>query len=67
MANKLLLFSIASVALSMGIAYAQTGAAQVQGIVSDSSGAVIPNAVVLLENPQTGRSEEHTSELQSLV
>ena len=54
MSNKILFFAIASVALSMGAAYAQTGAAQVQGIVSDTSGAVIPNAVVLLENPQTG-------------
>ena len=54
MSNKLLFFAVASVALSIGAAYAQTGAAQVQGIVTDTSGAVIPNAVVLLDNPQTG-------------
>src|SRR3954470_9486308 len=40
-------------ALAATAVYAQTGAAQVQGIVSDASGAVIPNADVTLENPQT--------------
>ena len=35
-------------------AMAQTSRAQVQGLVTDSSGAVIPNAVVTLTNVDTG-------------
>lgn len=42
---------------------AQTGVGQIQGTVSDSSGALIPGAVVILENPQTEhRIQTTTSE-----
>ena len=51
--RKLLLACTLAVLATTGL-YAQTGAAQVQGIVSDASGAVIPNADVVLESPQTG-------------
>jgi len=44
--------------LTLSAAYAQTGAAQIQGTVSDSSGAVVPNADVSLDNPQTGAKLE---------
>src|SRR5207244_10724492 len=36
-----------------------------QGNVTDSSGAVIPKVDITLRDLYTGRSEEHTSELQS--
>ena len=32
---------------------AQTGVGQIQGTISDTSGAVVPNAAVMLENIQT--------------
>src|SRR5947209_2862325 len=51
--KKLLVVCALAVLATTGL-YAQTGAAQVQGIVSDASSAVIPNADVILENPQTG-------------
>src|SRR5258708_24392912 len=43
-----LCFSLLTAVLS-----AQTGVGQIQGTISDASGAVVPNAVVVLENTQT--------------
>ena len=41
---------------------AQTGAGQIQGTVTDATGAVIPKAVVVLENTRTGnRLESQTN------
>src|SRR5437016_11035942 len=75
-----LLFSVPDAA-----AQASRVGATLQGTVSDTSGAVIPNSKVTLHNPLTNqsrtvttdeqgffraeqlRSEEHTSELQSLT
>lgn len=51
--NKLVIACVVCVLATTGL-QAQTGAAQVQGIVTDASGAVIPNAEVVLESPQTG-------------
>ncbi|MEO8597428.1 MAG: carboxypeptidase regulatory-like domain-containing protein [Candidatus Solibacter sp.] len=41
--------------------YAQTGVAQVQGTISDATGAVIPNAAVTLEHVQTDLKFQTTS------
>ena len=41
-----------------GLLRAQTGAGQIQGTVTDSSGAVIPNAAVVVENTKTGNRFE---------
>ena len=41
--------------------FAQTGVGQIQGEVTDASGAVIPNAVVAIDNPQTGNRLQTTT------
>ena len=41
--------------------HAQTGVAQIQGVVADASGAVIPGAIVALSNTQTGSKFETTT------
>src|SRR5688572_7969810 len=41
--------------------HAQTGVVQIQGTVSDSSGAVAPNATIALEHVQTGNKFQTTS------
>ena len=48
-----LLHVIGCVTLFTGVLCAQTGVGQIQGTVSDGSGAVVPNAAVILENTQT--------------
>src|ERR1051325_827610 len=49
-------------------AYGQTGAAQIQGTVTDASGAVIPNAVVTATNTQTAnRFDTTTNSVGSFV
>src|SRR3954454_9174882 len=50
--SKLLLIALC-LALVAGSLCAQTGVGQIQGTTSDSSGAVVPNASVVLENTQT--------------
>ena len=50
--SKLLLVALC-LALVAGSLCAQTGVGQIQGTTSDSSGAVVPNASVVLENIQT--------------
>jgi hypothetical protein len=53
MLKRVLLSTIFLTFASVG-AYAQTGVAQIQGVVTDATGAVIPNAAVALDNTQTG-------------
>ena len=50
--SKLLLVAVC-LGLIAGALCAQTGVGQIQGTISDVSGAVVPNAAVLLENIQT--------------
>src|SRR4249920_2349136 len=50
--SKLLLVAVC-LSLVAGVVCAQTGVGQIQGTISDASGAVVPNATVLLENIQT--------------
>src|SRR4051812_6106275 len=52
---------VACLTLITASVHAQTGAAQLQGTVSDSTGAVVPNAAVALSNPQTGGKFETTT------
>lgn len=56
MQRLLLSFLLAAASVS-----AQTGAAQMQGTVTDSSGAVIPGASAVLENVRTGNRFESTT------
>jgi hypothetical protein len=44
--------------LAAAAVYAQTGVGQIQGVVADSSGAVIPNALVALDSAGTGNKFE---------
>ncbi|MFN7922793.1 MAG: carboxypeptidase regulatory-like domain-containing protein [Bryobacteraceae bacterium] len=48
-------------ALSVPAGYAQTGAAQIQGTVTDVTGAVIAGATVTVENTRTGGRFESSS------
>src|SRR5207249_115676 len=44
-----------------GVLPAQTGVGQIQGTVSDASGAVVPNAAVVLENIQMNSKSQTTT------
>src|SRR3954469_13076543 len=58
-ALRLILFATLICAAS----FAQTGVGEIQGVASDVTGAVIPNAAVSLEDAQTGsRFETKTSD-----
>src|SRR5690348_17825621 len=50
----LMAFSVACLTLAINPAYGQADQAAITGIVSDPSGAAIPNAQVTLENTDTG-------------
>src|ERR1041384_7290265 len=55
-------------ALSSSVISAQTGVGQIQGTVTDSTGAAVPAASVVLENVQTDtRLQTTTSEVGSFV
>ncbi len=62
------LFSLAclgtSFCTSTVSAYAQASSTSLRGTVSDSSGAVVPGATILLRNPATGFSAAQTSDSQ---
>src|SRR5882757_6877932 len=58
---KRVLSAVALFILASAAAYAQTGAAQIQGVAADATGAVIPNAAVALSNLQTGIKFETTT------
>jgi hypothetical protein len=55
------LFIAAAVCVSMRTASAQTQSAQLNGIISDASGAIIPGAKVLVTNIDTGVSRSGAS------
>ena len=59
--SKRVFLSITLLMLVSVAVYAQTGVAQVQGVATDASGAVIPNAAVTLANTQTGIKFETTT------
>src|SRR5437879_2546029 len=50
--KRILLF-ISAMLILVSALCAQTGVGQIQGTISDSSGAVIPNAIVALDHVQT--------------
>ena len=50
------------IAVTSAISLAQTGTGQIQGVVTDSSGAVIPNAAVTLDNAATGAKSNITTQ-----
>src|SRR2546430_11616773 len=59
------LFLLAVVCV-VGAAQAQVVTSNLQGVVTDPTGAVVANAIITATNVETAvRSEEHTSELQS--
>ena len=45
---------LSALLLACAASYAQTGVGQIQGTVTDASGAVLPNAPVVLDHAQTG-------------
>ncbi|HYL94702.1 MAG TPA: carboxypeptidase-like regulatory domain-containing protein, partial [Terriglobales bacterium] len=53
-------------AMSMGLAWAQTSVTSVRGAVTDPSGAVLPGAQVSLDNPASGFHESATSDSKGL-
>lgn len=61
MTLKRLAWSAVFLFCSTQFAAAQTGAGQIQGVVSDSTGAVIPNAAVSLDNAATGSKLDTTT------
>ena len=52
MLKRVLLSICVCTAFAAGL-WAQTGVGQIQGTITDTSGAVIPNAAVTLEHIQT--------------
>lgn len=61
MFKRLFLIAGAILALTCCLAQAQTGVGQIQGVVSDASGAVIPNASVTLDRTETGNKTSTTT------
>ncbi|MCU1324752.1 MAG: hypothetical protein JWN34_122 [Bryobacterales bacterium] len=52
---------LCALSLACTLAYAQTGVGQIQGTVSDATGAILPNAPVSLNHTQTGNKFETTT------
>ena len=52
---KRVLLSICACAAFAAVLSAQTGVGQIQGTITDTSGAVIPNAAVMLDHPDGKR------------
>ena len=63
MSKRILLFCAVAL-LTCLPSNSQTGTGQIQGTVTDASGAVIPVATVTLENPQTGVKVDTTTNSQ---
>src|SRR5215475_5179350 len=53
-------------ALFTGLCFGQTQTARLQGVVHDSSGAIVPNAKVVVTNNQTKDPSEATSNAAGL-
>src|SRR5262245_53018554 len=58
--RKRVLLCVLGIFLAASLLSAQTGVAELQGTVSDASGAVIPGAPVALEHTQTGNKFQTT-------
>src|SRR5262245_8812046 len=58
--RKCVLFCVLGFFLFASLLPAQTGVAQLQGTVSDASGALIPGAPIALEHVQTGNKFQTT-------
>src|SRR5437867_8729578 len=52
--SKHCLFSLLILVLATASAYCQTGTGQIQGTVTDATGAVLPNAKITLRQASTG-------------
>ncbi len=59
--SKQILSIIVILLLATMVVYAQTGVGQIQGVVTDAAGALVPNAAVTLESVQTGNKFESTT------
>ena len=59
--SKPTLLAVLVLVLTISAAYGQTGVGQIQGTVTDSSGAVVPNANVTLRRVQTGEEFKTTT------
>lgn len=58
---KLLMTAIFCLCLSIGFAFAQAGTGGITGVVSDSTGAVVPNATVKSVSNETGAQQTTTA------
>ena len=64
---KRVLLSICACAAFAAALSAQTGVGQIQGTITDTSGAVIPNAAVMLEHIQTENKFQTTTNAAGLL
>src|SRR3954466_3770682 len=63
-ASQSLFAAAVGLAVAAGTAAAQTKTAQIAGIVRDSSGGVLPGAIVTARQPSTGTVLERTTDAQ---
>ncbi|WP_263410768.1 TonB-dependent receptor [Terriglobus tenax] len=59
--KKLFLLVLSGIVLLASYAYAQGTAGSISGVVTDSTGAVIPNAIVTITNPVSGHEQTTTT------
>src|ERR1041385_4454036 len=57
----LLLIAVATVCLTQLSAYAQQDQGRIRGVITDSAGAIVPGASVLVKNEKTGEERTATS------
>ena len=53
-------------AITLPLLHSQTDAARIAGTISDASGAVIQNAIVIVKNEKTGQSRKVSTNEQGL-